>query len=125
MEISRTVGIVVLNILVIISFSYFLLVVLKLKERFVQTISALLGTGIFFNLLSWPLVGLIAINESSRTYDALVAILALSMISWELLVTAHIYRHAFNLRMYSAIILSLGLFFIFRIILRAVYPESP
>lgn len=114
----------VLNIVVLLSFSYTILSVRGLKSRFVQAISALFGTGVIFNLMAWPLTGLIGIEGPSDTMVALIALLMLSMLSWELLVTAHIYRNALNLQMIHSIMLSFALFFISMIFSQVIFPET-
>jgi hypothetical protein len=114
----------VVNILVLLSFSYALLVMRKLGERFVQTFSALLGTGVIFNLLAWPFLGLVGAEGLSDTMTALMALLMLSMLSWELLVTAHIYKNALNLPMVHSIMLSFALFFIAMVFSQIIFPET-
>ncbi|MDH3342505.1 MAG: hypothetical protein OEM07_02155, partial [Gammaproteobacteria bacterium] len=44
-----------LSVLILLFFSYVVLSSLKLMARFVQTVTALFGTGIIFNLLFWPI----------------------------------------------------------------------
>lgn len=118
------INVMALNIVVLLSFSYTLLSLRGLKARFVQTISALLGAGIIFNLLAWPLSSLIGMEDASDMMVALIALLMLSMLSWELLVTAHIYRNALNLHMVNSIMLSFALFFISMMLSQLFFPET-
>lgn len=114
----------VLNIVVLLSFSYAILSVRGFKPRFVQAISALFGTGIIFNLMVWPLTGLIGVEGMPDAMAALIAMLMLSMLSWELLVTAHIYKNTLNLKMFHSIMLSFALFFIAMFFSQIFFPES-
>lgn len=118
------INMMVLNIVVLLSFSYTILSMRGFKSRFVQAVSALCGIGVIFNLMAWPLTGLIGIEGPSDTMTALIAMLMLSMLSWELLVAAHIYRNALNLHMVHSVILSFALFFISIIASQIIFPET-
>lgn len=123
-EPSLSMGRMVLNLAITMFFTYVVLASLELKARFVQTLSALVGVGIVFNLLAWPL--LIQLVEENQTESAksITSFLVLLLMSWELLVTAHIYKHALNAKMGHAIILSLGLFFISITLAQMIFPEA-
>jgi len=103
---------ILLGLLVQFLFTFFVLRALNKAPRFIQTFSAMLGVGILFNLLSWPVFALLAdetIDDSLRSSMSLAFLL---VISWEVLVKAHIFRHALETRMLSALALSFSLFFI-------------
>jgi hypothetical protein len=119
-----SIGRMVLNIAITMLFTYVVLASLELKPRFVQTMSALVGVGVVFNLLAWPLLQQIGNESSAEPVSGIVSLLVLLLMSWELLVTAHIYRHALNVKMGHAIILSLGLFFISITLSQMIFPES-
>jgi hypothetical protein len=111
-EASIAVPSIALNLALLLGFCYILLRALHRQPRFVQTASALCGVGIVFNLLTWPLLMPIGIDAASDTSRALVSLLMLFLLSWELLVTAHIFRRAIESGMSSAIALSFALFII-------------
>lgn len=123
-EPSQSISRMLLNLGIIMFFTYVVLSSLKLKARFVQTISALVGVGIIFNLLAWPLLKQLGKEASPEPLAGIISFLVLLLMSWELLVTAHIYRHALNAKMGHAIILSLGLFFISITLSQMIFPES-
>jgi len=103
---------ILLGLLVQFLFTFFVLRALNKAPRFIQTFSAMLGVGILFNLLSWPIFALLAdetIDDSLRSSMSLAFLL---VISWEVLVKAHIFRHALETKMLSALALSFSLFFI-------------
>ena len=93
-------------------FTYFVLRALNHRVRFVQTISAILGVGILFNLLSWPLFAMLADETINGSLKSTLSLLFLLLISWEVLVKAHIFKHALEMKMFSALALSFSLFFI-------------
>ena len=123
-EPSLSIGRMVLNIGITMFFTYVVLTSLELKARFVQTLSALVGVGIVFNLLAWPLLLQFAADDPAESVAGISSFLILLLMSWELLVTAHIYKHALNAKMGHAIILSLGLFFISITLAQMIFPES-
>lgn len=99
-----------LDLGLLFGFSYFLLRALNKLPRFVQTITALGGVGIFFHLLTWPLLAQFSVEDSSDNARAIAALLMLCLISWQVLVFAHIFRRAIDSSMSSAIALSFALF---------------
>ena len=103
---------ILLGLLVQLVFTYSVLHALDKRPRFVQTFCAILGVSILFNLISWPVFALLAdetIDDSLRSSMSLAFLL---VISWEVLVKAHIFKHALEMKMYSALALSFSLFFI-------------
>lgn len=88
-------------------------------ERYMQTTSALLGTGIAFSLLllplaSWALAGglLNVENPVPDPQQALFAWLILGLVVWKVSVTAHIWRHALDWPLAGGVLVALGLFLI-------------
>ena len=113
-----------LNIGIILFFSYVVLSSLNLKIRFVQMVTALIGTGIVFNLLAWPVLIFNDTEQISEFALQLFSLLVLMLISWEILVTAHIFRNALNTKMTQAVILSMALFFVSLTLSQLVFPGS-
>jgi len=64
----------------------------KHPERFAQTMSALTGAGIFFNVISWALLTL----SDPTVNQPLLALVWFAVFIWSLLVDAHIYRNALS-----------------------------
>ncbi|MDH5712215.1 MAG: hypothetical protein OEZ15_11235 [Gammaproteobacteria bacterium] len=124
-EPSLAVGHILLNIGVILFFTYVLLSSLNLKVRFVQTVTALIGTGIVFNLLSWPVLSYGGLEQASSAAIQIMSLVVLMLISWEILVTAHIFRNALSTKMTQAVLLSMSLFFVSLALSQFVFPESP
>ena len=120
---SLALGRMLLNIGIVVFFSHVLLTSLNLKPRFVQTITALIGTGIVFNLLAWPILMYSDVEETSAAMPIL-SLIVLMLISWEILVSAHIFRSALNTKMAQAVMLSMALFFISLTLTQLIFPES-
>ena len=123
-EPSLALGRMLLNTGIILFFSYVILAALNLKARFVQMITALIGTGIVFNLLAWPVLSYNAIEPESELALQLFSLMVLMLISWEILVNAHIFRNALGTKMAQAVILSMALFFVSLTLSQLVFPES-
>jgi len=103
---------ILLGLLVQFLFTFFVLRALNKAPRFIQTFSAMLGVGILFNLLSWPVFALLADETIDDSLRSSMSMAFLLVISWEVLVKAHIFRHALETKMLSALALSFSLFFI-------------
>ncbi len=113
-----------LGLLIQYVFTYSVLRALDKRARFVQTFCAILGIGILFNLLSWPVFSMLSDETAQEAMRSSMSLMFLLMISWEVLVKAHIFRHALEMRMFSALALSLSLFFISVALSQLLFPGN-
>ncbi|MCW8831083.1 MAG: hypothetical protein OQK32_06120 [Gammaproteobacteria bacterium] len=120
---SLALGHMLLNTGIVLFFSYVVLSSLSLNARFVQTVTALIGTSIVFNLLAWPVLGYKEIEDASKFAQQLFALAVLVLTSWEILVMAHIFRNALDTKMTQAVVLSMALFFVSLTLSQLVFPE--
>lgn len=93
-------------------FVYAVLAALDKSARFMQTFCAMIGAALIFNLISWPVFSVLSDALAQDVIKPTVSLLFLLLISWEILVKAHILRHALEMRMFGAMALSFSLFFI-------------
>lgn len=114
----------VLDVAVLCSFSYICLSLLSYKARFVQMVSALAGTGIAYHLLAWPLFLQIHNMQPQEQGATISALLMLLLISWQVLVFAHVFRHAMQMSMMRALALSFGYLFLSMAAAEAILPGS-
>jgi hypothetical protein len=103
-------------------FVYFVLRALHRSERFVQTFCAIIGAGILFNLLSWPVFSMFSDDNIGETLKPAMSLVFLLIISWEVLVKAHIFKHSLEMKMFSALALSFSLFFISVALSQLLFP---
>lgn len=86
------------------------------RARYVQTMLALLGTGLVFSLMFLPLTwwalsnGLIALDAKPSPQQALFAWLILALVVWKVMVTASIWRHALDWPLPAGVGIALMLF---------------
>jgi len=113
-----------LSLTVLLGFVYIVLRVFSLEARFLQTISAMAGVSVLFNLASWPLLYAVSAETSNESSQVIVSLLFLMLISWEILVKAHILKHALELSMFKAMILSFSLFFITMTLSQLLFPSE-
>ena len=103
---------ILLGVLVQYVFTYVVLLALNKAARLMQTFAALIGVSLLFNLLSWPVFSILADNSASESLMSTMSLMFLLLISWEVLVKAHIFKHALEMKMFAALALSFSLFFI-------------
>ena len=103
-------------------FTYLVLQALGRGSRFLQTFCAILGVGILFNLLSWPVFSVLSDASLSDALKSSMSLVFLMLISWEVLVKAHIFRHALDMKMFGALALSFSLFFISIALSQLLFP---
>lgn len=86
------------------------------RGRYAQTLAALAGTGVLFKLAMLPLALAIADlplpqkPEDLAPAQVLVGWLTLALLSWKLVINAHIYRHALELRFGMGLVIALAAF---------------
>lgn len=113
-----------LGLLIQYVFIYSVLKALDKSERFVQTFSAMLGIGVLFNLLSWPVFSVLSDETTQDVMKSSMSLMFLLIISWEVLVKAHIFKHALEMRMASALAISFSLFFISIALSQLLFPGN-
>ena len=78
----------------------------------VGMVSALAGTGIVFHLLAWPLFIQDHAVQTDEQGVRIAALLMLLLISWQVLVFAHVFRHTMQMSMGRSLALSFGYLFL-------------
>ncbi len=124
MSVSQAVANMVLDVAVLFAFSYLCLTLLGFKARFVQMVSALAGIGVVYHLLAWPLFIQIHAVQPEQQGVKIPALLMLLLISWQVLVFAHVFRHAMQLSMGRALALSFGYLFLSMAAAELILPGS-
>jgi hypothetical protein len=78
------------------------------KARFNQTVTAIAGTGCLISLIALPLVHIAStiIPEDISSMDSIIMLLVMLVLLWSLMVTAHIFRQAFEIKVGIAVILT-------------------
>ena len=114
----------VLDAAVLFAFSYVCLSLLGFRARFVQTVSALAGIGIVYHVLAWPLFIQLHGVQSGQQGVTIAALLMLLLISWQVLVFAHVFRHAMQLSMGRALALSFGYLFLSMAVAEILFPGN-
>ena len=115
-------GGIILGFIVQYIFTYFVLRAVNKEARFVQTFSAMLAVGFLFNLLSWPVFALLTDESITESLKSSMSLAFLLIISWEVLVKAHIFRHALEMKMFGALALSFSLFFLTVVLSQLLFP---
>ncbi len=115
---------IVLGLLVQYVFIYAVLAALNKSARFMQTFCAVIGASLIFNLLSWPVFTVLADETSQDAMKSSMSLLFLLLISWEVLVKAHIFKNALEMKMFGALALSFSLFFISVTLSQLLFPAE-
>lgn len=114
----------ILDLVVLVLFCYGCLMALQLKARLVQTLSALIGTGIIFHLMAWPVIEQLSASDR-LIQDSTLALIFLLLMSWQVLVNAHIYRNALMLDMTKAIVLAIAFWLMSMTLSQMIFPSPP
>ncbi len=87
---------------------WFLLYLRGMTGRFIQMATAMAGTGAIMGIIGWPVLWLFRQVEPHGQLTSLVLLLVLVLMFWSLFITAHIFRHALEVRPGMAVILTVG-----------------
>lgn len=93
----------VINLVFTVAFVYVLLQWSKKIGRFVQTLLALLGVEIFIGLIGAVLL----LSSKIPGLAALLSLLWLGLIIWNVIIAGHIFRHALDTSMLWGVVLSI------------------
>ena len=121
---SVALGMSLIDTLIVILFSWLVLLVAKKPARLTQTLTALAGTGALLGLLGVPLMLNAARAEQGGEAGALLVLGWLVLLVWNISVQAHIYRHALSSR-YGIGLLVAGLHTVLAIVvLNFLFPPA-
>ncbi len=83
-----------------------------LSQRFMQTLTAMAGTGIIISLVMLPLILHFKSQQAINQYPSLLLVIAWYLtLFWNLIVEAHIYQHALNRSFHFGMVITLSLLF--------------
>lgn len=110
-DLLTAVALLVMDLTVLVGFIKFCLYSRNNTSRYQQTLFACLGIGVFFQLLSLPLILMIDTSTDTATVSNVLAVFYyLSLVIWQITVIAHILRHAMNMQLTQTILLSFSYF---------------
>lgn len=107
----ETLQIVAIYNMILLIAVYLLLRLVGYTARAVQTLTALMASGVFISLVLLP--GLLVMNAASEEMKSFAFYIIADMF-WRLTVNSHIFRHAFSVNLLLGMILSVS-YFIFGI----------
>ncbi len=111
-----------LSVIILGGFVYGLLALFGLQARFIQTFAAVIGVSTLFNVMSWPILALFSDEPDQESLAAVLSLAFLMLLSWEVLVKAHIFKNAMEVSTLNALLLSLALFFIAMTLSQLLFP---
>lgn len=105
-------------------FCFYALSMFNRRARFVQTVTTLAGVSVLIQLLAWPLFLTLQSQGQGGTDPGGVYIMLLLLLVWQLVVFAHVFRHAFEISMLRSAGLSLLYLFLSVFIVGMVVPQQ-
>lgn len=111
-------GRLLFSLLLTLGLPWLLLTWRQRQARYVQTVSALIGTGILLSLLLAPLIWFArdlpmpAEGVPPAPGQVLVSLLALAVVAWKVAIDGHIWRHALDWPVVGGVLLALSLLFL-------------
>ena len=99
-----------------------LLMLQKLRERTVQTLTALAGAGSIIGFLAYPVSLWLHDAHAANEQSPALVVLLLVMLGWSLTVSGHILRHALSAPYYLGLLVSVAFYWISVQILNSLFP---
>ena len=81
-------------------------------NRFLQTVTAIAGTGLVLSFFALPVVAWLAASVERRQDIGIPMLLWLAVFGWNLLVIAHVLRHAIDSNLVVGFVLAVAIVFI-------------
>ena len=99
-----------------------LLILRTMRERTVQTLTALAGAGTIIGFLAYPVS--LWLHDAHNANEQLPALglLLLAVLGWSLAVSAHIFRHALSAPYYIGLLISVAFYWISARMLSSLFP---
>ncbi|MFZ1538046.1 MAG: hypothetical protein WAT23_11770 [Chromatiaceae bacterium] len=97
--------------------------VMDRQPRFLQLATALFGAGALLGLLALVPLGLVA-GAESRGETSLAGLPLLVLLFWSLLVTGHILRHGFDLRLGQGLLIAVAYNLLASALVNGLFPGS-
>jgi len=94
--------------LMLIAVSLLLLHFRGFKARFQQTVTALAGAGSCLGCVGYPVVYFFSQVKDHEQFAGLAMLLMIAVLLWSLMVTAHIFRNALEIKPGSAVMITIG-----------------
>ena len=101
-----------------------LLMLCKLQERAVQTLTALAGAGTVIGFVAFPISLWLHDAKAANEPSAALLVLLLAVLAWSLTVSGHILRHALSAPFYVGLLVSVGFYWISVRILHGFFPAG-
>lgn len=113
----------VVEALLIAGINFALLALRRLDGRWMQTTTAMAGTGTLFTLAALPLFAGMAGTDGNGGVAALLYAALLLLLIWNVAVTAHILRHALSLPFPAALIVAAAYAWVIAAAITGMFPE--
>jgi hypothetical protein len=113
----------VADLVLSLGFLYLALLLLDRRARFVQTATALLGAGAVLGIVAILPLSLLPQGPPGEQ-SPLAGLLFLILIVWSLLVSGHILRHSFDLRLGQGVVIAVAYNLLAYILISGIYSQS-
>ncbi len=107
-DLLTALALAVLDIALLTGLTYGVLTLGHYPSRFMQTLTALLGTGALLQLLALPLLFLLKQEAVNASAPAWLVLLWLGLLIWGIVIMAHILRHALSTSLGVGVLYSLA-----------------
>lgn len=95
-----------INLFVLVIITQLVLILYSKQARFMQTITAMAGAGIVISIFAIPVMVMLEYCSRNDINAAPVSILWLLLVVWEVMVMAHIIKHALSCHFFLALIVA-------------------
>lgn len=108
--------------LLMVTLSYVLLAVNNRRARWLQTLTALAGTNVILVMFALPLMVWWQSLRAANLDQVIPALLILGLVIWNLMILAHIFRHALSSRFGLGMFTAIGYYCLSAVIIQLLVP---
>ncbi len=111
-----------IDLALLIALTTVILMLRGLGTRITQTLTALAGCSVILSLFSIPMLIWLHAARDSNGDAGIPSLMMLALVIWNLLIIAHIFRHALSTLFAAGLLLAIGYFWLQLVILNALLP---
>jgi hypothetical protein len=116
----------IIEVTILVAYTRAVLQIAAHRQRYMQTLTALAGTGILFGLVAMPLVYSIydSVSPEGGTPDAITLRIYMLVLAWLVVVYGHVFRHALSSGIFVGILVGMGYVMLTSMVINTVLPPT-
>jgi len=123
MPASTAIASSLIEMTLVMIFTYALLQIRARTARWLQTMTAILGTGIIINLFALPLYYASLHGNEGGVLQGVVVLFFFVLVIWNIVIMGHIFKHALEISMSIGVVIAISYLWVISAFISILFPE--